>query len=184
MSERLQTTPERDNDSLKNPEKHEVHTKIIEQGKNTRHEHAENIDSIRKKTETIARSTNESLIQNEKQDKEVESTLHINKELEIMAYQRTLNRTRKNLSKPSRAFSKIVHQPTIESVSEFTGKTIARPSGVLVGGIAAFIGSSLFLWISRYYGYEYNFLLFALFFTGGFFVGLLLEVGYKLLRRR
>ncbi len=168
--------------SAESSDVYEASNNKIEQGKNAQHEHAERLDEIRKQTETLSKSSKESDKHGEKQisSENVEKPIHVNKELKNMAYQRTLRRTRRQLNTPSRLLSKVIHQPVIESVSEVAGKTIARPSGLLTGGIAAFVGSSLFLWISRYYGYEFNFLLFIIFFVGGFFIGLLVEVIVKL----
>src|SRR5690606_36501416 len=107
-----------------------------------------------------------------------------NRELKDLAYRRTLKRVQSKLPAPARAFSKVIHNPAVEAASELAGKTVARPSGVLAGGVAAFLGSSLFLWVARHYGYEYNYVLFALCFVGGFFVGLLVEFGLRLANRR
>jgi len=158
----------------------------VEQGKKATNEHAERLDDIRKETESTATSAKESLRRQLEDDSpsKAEKPVYVNRELKNIAYQRTLKRTRQHLSTPSRAFSKIIHQPSVEAVSEFAANTVARPSGILAGGVAAFLGSSLFLWISRHYGYEYNFLLFALFFVGGFFIGLLVEIGLRLASKR
>ncbi|MDQ3065337.1 MAG: hypothetical protein M3Q36_03660 [bacterium] len=107
----------------------------------------------------------------------------INRELKQMSYSRTMNRVRQRLPIVVRPFSKFVHQPIVETVSESIGKTVARPSGILSGGIFAFIGSSVFLWISRHYGYEYNFLLLIILFAGGFLVGLLVELILQLIKK-
>ena len=165
---------------------HEAIKQSIEKAKHTKHEHAEKLEEIRSTIEQKAVSSEElSKEHAEQAPSRPEHTMHVNRELKSMAYKRTLARARRQLPAPSRALSKVIHQPTIEAVSEFAGKTVVRPSGVLAGGIAAFIGSSLFLWIARHYGYEYNFLLFALLFVGGFFIGLLVELLMRLnLRRR
>lgn len=149
-----------------------------EEASKARHEHAERLDEIRKEAEAVAASSHD-IRRNQEPEKptaESEITLPINRELKDTAYQRTLSRTRRQMSAPSRTFSKIVHQPAVEAVSDTMATTVARPSGILAGGITAFIGSSLFLWISRHYGYEYNFLLFSLLFIGGFFIGLIIEL--------
>lgn len=157
---------------------HEAHKHTAEKAKHARHEHAERLDQIRKETEATAKSSRETA-QHHHEDTpaEQENQLPINRELKNMAYQRTLKRTQRQLSAPSRAFSKVVHHPAVEATSEIASKTIARPSGILAGSIAAFIGSSIFLWIARHYGYEYNYFLLALLFVGGFFIGLLVELG-------
>jgi hypothetical protein len=43
------------------------------------------------------------------------------------------------------------------------------------GAIFAFIGTSILLWATKHYGYEYNYLLIILLFVGGAIIGLLGE---------
>lgn len=152
-------------------------------GLRARHEHADNISEIRGRVEAASKSGHEQA-RKDNEKAEHEQPVLVNKELKELSYRRTLRRVQNKLPAPARAFSRFVHSPAIETISEVAGKTVARPSGVLAGGIFAFLGSSIFLWIARHYGYEYNFLLFALFFIGGFFAGLLLELVIKLAGRR
>lgn len=169
---------------------HAEHQKNLQEtaehaAKNAKHEHADNIESIRSKVEAASKSKQEGLKKNKEREKsEKDQPTLVNKELKALAYKRTLHRMQRKLPAPSRAFSKVIHNPVVETVSDVTGKTVARPSGVLAGGIFAFLGSSLFLYITKHYGYEYNYLLFALFFVGGFFVGLLVELGLRLSNRK
>lgn len=166
------------------PEQHEAHRRIIEKGRHARHEHADKIEEIRAKAEheaEAAHKTAENYQQSERP--ETDQPMLVNRELKQMAFKRTLKRTQNRLPKPARAFSRFVHQPAVETVSEIAAATVARPSGVLAGGIASLIGTSVFLWIARHYGYEFNFLLFAALFVGGFIVGLLVELIVRLLNR-
>lgn len=163
---------------------HEAIKHSIEKAKHTKHEHAENLDRIRSTIEQKASSSETTKQTAEQTKRQPEETLHVNRELKDMAYKRTLAKTRRQLPPPSRALSRIMHQPAIEAVSEFASKTVARPSGILAGGLIAFVGSSIFLWIAHHYGYEYNFLLFALLFAGGFFIGLIIELVLRLGMRR
>jgi hypothetical protein len=99
----------------------------------------------------------------------------VNKQLKDMAFSRAMTRTRKKLSAPSKAFSKIIHAPFVDSSSEFIGKTVARPSSMMGGAIFAFVGTSILLWATKHYGYEYNYLLVILLFVGGAIIGALGE---------
>jgi hypothetical protein len=149
-----------------------------------RHEHAERIEVIRATAEAEAKKNKLELDPYLKErETEQQHPMLINSELKRMAYGRTMSRVRQRLPAIIRPFSKFVHQPVIEAISEPLSKTIARPSGVLAGGICVFIGSAIFLWTSRHYGYEYNFFLFSLLFIGGFFAGLLIEVIFRLFNR-
>lgn len=162
----------------------EAERQAHEKARASRHEHAEKLEDIRSTAEKEAVSSSETIQEQLKADQnESDQSRYVNRELKHMAYQRTLKRVRSRLPAPARTFSKFVHQPVVEAMSEVGAKTVARPSGILAGGIVAFLGSSVFLWISRHYGYEYNFLLFALLFVGGFFVGLLIELLLRLVRK-
>ena len=162
-----------------------INSKHEKEASVSKNEHSKNIEKIRKAVNSESIDKQEHNRSNSESEKsESNQPTLVNKELKNIAYKRTLKKTQAKLSPTSRSFSKIIHQPTIEKVSETAGKTIARPSGILFGGIFSFIGSSVFLWSARHYGYEYNFLLFLLFFVGGFFVGLLVEIILSILRSK
>ncbi len=99
----------------------------------------------------------------------------VNSQLKNMAFSRTMTRTRKRLSPVSRTFSKVIHSSVVDKPSEFIGKTVARPQGMLWGAFFAFLGTSGLLWITKHYGYEYNYLLAILLFVIGAVVGTTIE---------
>jgi hypothetical protein len=92
-----------------------------------------------------------------------------------LAASQQISRARRSLSSPSRSFSKLIHQPAIRAVSESAAGTVSRPSGLLGGGLVAFLGSSAYLYWAKHIGIRYNYFIWLLFFVGGFAVGLLLE---------
>lgn len=55
------------------------------------------------------------------------------------SFNMTMKEVRSQMSAPSRTFSKIIHNKTVERVSEVTGNTIARPDAILSGAIFAFL---------------------------------------------
>jgi hypothetical protein len=185
MSEKLSqsSSPESELEkkyNVKKPEHHQPSSERL-----AKHEHEENIANLRKTAELVAKPTQETVLKTKSSENETGIyPATVNKDLKNMAYRRTLRRTQQQLSAPSRTLSKIIHQPAIEASSEVIGKTIARPSGILSGGIVAFFGSSVFLWITRHYGYEYSFLLMLLLFVGGFCLGLMLEFFIRFARKR
>lgn len=129
-----------------------------------------------------ARADKEPLKQNQETTPN-EAVLHTGTKLKSHALKQTIKRTQKELPAHERAFSKLIHNPAVEAVSDVSGATVARPSGLLAGGLFSVISSLLVLYICRHYGYEYNFLVGIVSFAGGFAVGLLLEGTAKLLRR-
>jgi hypothetical protein len=102
--------------------------------------------------------------------------LHINRELRNITLNRELTAIRRRLSAPQRTLSKVIHQPVISAVSEPLGKTVSRPSGLLGGGLAAFTGTSAYLYVTRHNGGNYSYFVFLGLFAGGFALGLILEL--------
>ena len=61
--------------------------------------------------------------------------------------------TQSHMSPAGRTFSKIIHNPAIEKVSDASAKTSARPNAILAGSMMAFaLVLSVYL-IARHYGY-------------------------------
>ena len=50
-----------------------------------------------------------------------------------------MKEVRSQMSAPSRTFSKVIHNKTVEKVSDGVGATIARPNAILSGAIFAFV---------------------------------------------
>lgn len=173
----IQSSHETHSDALKNTHEKEL-TKAEKE-----HGSSEELEKIRQKVERQAPVKSEKT-QTEKEHPSHGHPVIINKQLKDMAFSRSMTRTRKKLSRSSRAFSKVIHTPVIDRASEVAGKTVARPSGMLVGAFLAFIGTSALLWTTRHYGYTYNYLMVVLLFAGGMVLGLGLEGLYKVLRKK
>lgn len=119
----------------------------------------------------------------EKLEKEREAAHHtpkhgaINHDLKKITLQRELTQIRRKLSAPERTLSKVIHQPVVRAVSEVSGKTISRPSGLLGGGILAFVGSTGYLLLAKNLGFSrYNYVIFLALFAAGFVIGMILEL--------
>lgn len=54
----------------------------------------------------------------------------------------------------SKLFSKFIHIPAIEKTSDFIESTIARPTALLSGSIAAFLTIAIAYFIAKYYGFQ------------------------------
>ena len=101
---------------------------------------------------------------------------HITSQLKKITARRELRHIQRRLPAPQRALSKIIHQPVIRAVSEGAGKTVSRPSGLLGGGIFAFLGSSIYLYLTKHVGFKYNYFVLFIFLIAGFILGLTLEL--------
>lgn len=109
--------------------------------------------------------------------------LLIDKAAKTIRLKRNLGQVQSKLKPAEKSFSKLVHQPLVQKVSETSAKTVARPSGVLGGGVVAFVGSLGYFWLTHYYSLPYNYIFFVVFFIGGFLVGVAGEYSLWALRR-
>ncbi len=108
----------------------------------------------------------------------------ISKELKTDTYKKTLKQVRKHLSAPDRVLSRFVHTPAVEVTSQALGKTVARPSSFFGGSLGALLGSVVLVVLARRNGFEYNYAAFFFLFIGGFIVGSIIELLFRLLFRR
>lgn len=91
---------------------------------------------------------------------------------------------RARLSAPEKQFSRFIHKPFVNSISEVTAKTLLRPAAFLCAAICTLVGSSYYVYVAKQTGYKYNFTVGLLLFVGGFVVGLVLELLYHVFARR
>jgi hypothetical protein len=146
------------------------------------HGNQEHLERLSKAVEQNAISGKE--LSNTENEQPNNHPVLVNSHLKAMAFSRAMTRARKKLSAPSRAFSKVAHSSIVDKPSEFIGKTIARPAAMMWGAVFAFVGTSTLLWITKHYGYEYNYLLVVLLFVAGAILGTALEGLTYLLRKR
>lgn len=77
----------------------------------------------------------------------------ISKKERNQSFDRTMTEVRSHMSGPSRAFSKTIHHPVVEKVSDAVGGTIARPNAILSGSIFAFLFTLVIYLVARFNGY-------------------------------
>jgi hypothetical protein len=78
----------------------------------------------------------------------------INKRELDATYNRTMKQVQTELSAPSRAFSKVIHNKAVEKTSDLLESTVARPNAMLAGAISAFIVTLAIYLIAKNYGYR------------------------------
>src|SRR5215216_5500549 len=146
----MNSSPERN--SL-NPERREVDTDALEKaGEEHRErlredrerakEHKDNLDEARHEALEKASS-----IEREKKGEDRQREVSpaekrkgpIGKAEREASFTATMKEVQSQMSGPSRTFSKVIHNKTVEKVSEVAGDTIARPNAMLSGAVFAFI---------------------------------------------
>lgn len=146
-------------------------------------EHNHSIDKLQESIHEAALSTEEISVEQPQHGNSSQPVMGLQRELKRDAYNKTIRKIHSQLAPAERSFSKLIHHRAVEPVSEIGAKTIARPSGILGGGIIALIGSSVVLFMAKHYGFEYNLSIFFILLGMGFVVGLLVELVGHLLRR-
>lgn len=181
MSEQLNNTPKQEKmPSIENKEALKQHLDALKQkaeADNEAHTDEEMLESIKHDVESKAVSKED--FKHSEAGNGAENTpaaTYVSRELKQMGFRRTLTNARMHMRAPSRTFSKAIHQPVVEKISEIAAPTIARPSGILGGGIFSLVGSSILLYVTKHYGYHYNYFVFFLLFVGGFIVGMIVEL--------
>lgn len=74
------------------------------------------------------------------------------KELDA-SFDRSMEHIQKDMTPASRAFSKVIHHPVVDKVSDTVGNTIARPNLIIAGGLGTLILCSAVYLIAKQYGY-------------------------------
>jgi len=93
-------------------------------------------------------------------------------------YKKTMKAIQSEMSAPSRAFSKVIHNPVIEKTSEVVGSTIARPNAILVGSTTAFIAVAIVYIVAKQYGYVLS----GFESIGAFILGWLIGIAFDYIR--
>lgn len=144
----------------------------------------DSIEAIQERIEKTALSK-EDIESNTTETAASESSLRgASAQLKGAAFRQRMKEIQRKETPAQRTFSKFIHQPAVESVSNAAEGTIARPSGLLFGGLFSVVSSIAILYICKHYGYEYNFLIGLVFFVGGFFLGLIIEGIWRIFRRK
>ena len=102
----------------------------------------------------------------------------------ILNYKHTLKSLQNRLKPAQKRFSQVIHQPTVEKVSDALGKTVMRPSVSLGAVVTAVLVESFFYFTARHYGYVMSGSEVILALLAGGLIGLFLEGVFKGAQRR
>lgn len=69
------------------------------------------------------------------------------------SYNHTMKQIQSEMSAPARAFSKVIHNPAVERISDTVGNTVARPDAILSGSLFAFVLVLALYLMARHYGF-------------------------------
>lgn len=139
----------------------------------------------REQVEAARSEVEKESVQTEKHsDGKQQEPIRITKEDKQRSYNMMLSRIQSRLPAASKSFSKVIHNKYVERTSETLGKTIARPSGILGGAMAATLGLVVMLYFARRNGFALSGSELGIFLIVGWVIGLSLEGIGRLVNRR
>ncbi len=127
----------------------EKHERVGELTKETK----ETLDNARHEVERLSVETEKKHESDRQASPERRSSGPIGKVERDASFNATMQEVRTQLSAPSRAFSKVIHNKTVEKASEALGGTVARPNALLSGAVFAFIITLTVYLVAKNLGY-------------------------------
>jgi len=161
----MSNSPERN--SL-NPERREVNTAELEKaGAEHRERLREDLERAKEHKEDIDEARHEALekassIEREKKEDDKQREVSpaekrkgpIGKAEREASFNATMSEVQSQMSGPSRAFSKVIHNKAVEKISEVAGDTIARPNAILSGAVFAFLLTLAVYLVAKNIGFQ------------------------------
>lgn len=118
----------------------EHHERLRENRERAGEKSHENLDDTLKEALEKAKSVEQDRPPTENEQSPAERRLSVPSKVEReSSFNTTMNEIRGHMTGPSRAFSKAIHNKTVEKASEAVGNTVARPNAILSGAVFAFI---------------------------------------------
>lgn len=99
------------------------------------------------------------------------------------SFKQQMQSVRENLGIGGKVFSTIIHNKTIESVSNFLSVTIARPNALLSGSIAAFVTVTILYFVAKHYGFQLSGFETILAFILGWLIGIIYDYSISRFRK-
>jgi hypothetical protein len=172
---------------MANPEIHtgsvessEVEKAAAERAKELREQHEHKAEHHESRAEHDARATAEKEAMTAEQirpsEHEKESApVFTGEHSRDKSFKETMHSVERDLSPVERLFSKVIHNKTVETVSDTVGSTVARPNAILAGSISAFILVLAVYLIARHFGFALSGFETIAAFVAGWIIGILFD---------
>lgn len=139
----------------------------------------ENVDEVRKEAleNALSHEKQEDKLEQEVSPAEKRRPVRTRKAEEV-SFTQTMEEVQSQMSAPSKTFSKVIHNKTVEKVSDVAGNTIARPNALLSGAIVAFALTLGVYLLAKNLGYPLS----GFETVGAFILGWILGIAYDFLK--
>jgi cation transport ATPase len=178
---------------LSNPEVHinsQEREKLTHEAEKKHHERS-NVEEKKQSKDEIYKQIEVALANKEARKKEEQEAQHhdrphhyITKSVKRGVYKHTMKNVQTHLKPSERRFSKIVHNETVETLSELGASTVARPNAILGGGIAMVFGGLALLLTARYFGFTIPMSSLIALYVVGFVLLLVVDIIAKPFKKR
>lgn len=121
--------------------------------------------------------------QTEKEPSISESESPITSKRREQSFKQTMTHIQAEMPKGERAFSKVIHNPTIEKVSDIVGATVARPTSIAAGSLCAFIAVFTLYLIAKNAGFSLSGFETIGAFIAGWLFGILIDLVRSMFRK-
>lgn len=153
-------------------EQQDILRERLEQG----HEQEQKLSAEKARSEALEQASEPERDDSHKEHvRETEHKHTITKADRTQSFNTTMKEVRDQLSPAGRRFSKIIHQPTVERMSDAVGNTVARPNAILMGSLFAFLLTASLYVIARFNGYPLSGSETIASFILGWLIGLLVD---------
>lgn len=156
MAERLNQRPERELSSAELAERAKERREQLRENIERKAEQSHEADVEQAKHEALEKAAAAEKKSKEKEASPAEKrTKRIarNKASLDASFNTQMKEIRSDMSAPSRAFSKVIHNKAVEKTSEVIGSTVARPNAMLSGALfALLLTAGLYFW-AKWAGY-------------------------------
>lgn len=200
----MSKNPESSSERLQENSAEKVELKNLERAKNTekeptkaeleqgekdlalKHEAAEKKLTAEKEKRELEHSKEKEKIKAEKNEEipEKKDPSSYTPDQKKAVYKKEISKAQAQLSRGSRAFSKVIHNTAVEKVSDAAGKTVFRPSALIGGAVTGLVLGILVYIVARYYGYAIPGLFLSLLLVVGAVLGVIVEFVVGLFRRK
>lgn len=182
MSEKLRHNHEQQSNHTE--KKHYHHETIRKHETHTSPERTHSKEAIYKAIESHAKSKDSLNITHTEKEHHQRPHHYITRSVKLGVYTHTIKRVQSQLKPTERVFSKIIHNDTIETISELGADTVGRSSAILGGGIVmVFAGLGLLL-TARYFGFTIPLSSLIVLYVIGFILVFIVDIASKPVKNR
>lgn len=162
------------------PETHQQSRELMalleNEARQSKEDHPGMIEKARDVIEKSAVSKEKTKVDNQESNPNNQSHHYLTKSLKSKQYFKTMESVRQNLRPKEIIASRVIHNSAVESISELSSKTIARPTSVITGSLVALICGVATIVIAKKVGFSLPYSVIIIFYIAGYLVGLLIEL--------